>query len=240
MPRVRGSTNRSGGGRIHPHERDVDNAPIIGASITANESHVITMHDTESHDVLDATRQGHRNRIKHVYEFYAKEYPDYAALGVRELAETDFADATKYWHKNKSDLVYRGFNVLLFKAFLTTKINKANGKVCSYPQIRKYFDAVLYGAKESKELLPHDFYSDMDKFLKSFRKQTAKAKKNGELDESEADPIPWSLYAVSIYVCYCHTHYYFILFNVSHSPYCFFLIKLYYFTVNMRVGRRRQ
>ena len=31
-------------------------------------------------------------------------------------------------------------------------------------------------------------------FLASFRKQTAKAKANGDVDEKEADPIPWALF----------------------------------------------
>ena len=113
------------------------------------------------------------------------------------MSEEELLDDTKFWHTNKHDLVYCGFNVLFFKAFLSTKTTKPNGKTCSYPQIRKYFDAILYGAGAANEQLPLRFYSDMDLFLKAFKKQTAKAKKEGNLDKNEADPIPWSLFEVS-------------------------------------------
>lgn len=98
-----------------------------------------------------------------------------------------------HW-KNKYDLVYNGLNSNFLKAFLTTKIKKVNGKTCSYPQIRKYFDAVMFGAREAKERLPVCFYDCQKHFLASFRKQTAKAKANGDVDEKEADPIPWALF----------------------------------------------
>jgi hypothetical protein len=41
-------------------------------------------------------------------------------------------------------------------------------------------------------LLPRAYYDDIEKFLTSYRKETVGAKKEGKLDEQEADPISWS------------------------------------------------
>jgi hypothetical protein len=38
----------------------------------------------------------------------------------------------------------------------------------------------------------------MEKFLNSFKKETVKAKKDGNLDEQEADPISWSLFRLML------------------------------------------
>jgi len=66
----------------------------------------------------------------------------------------------------------------------------------SYDNIRKYFDTIQFGAAEVDCLLPVSFYQEKDKFLQAFRKQVAKAKGTGGLEEQEADPIPYGLYVL--------------------------------------------
>ena len=53
--------------------------------------------------------------------------------------------------------MYKGINIKVLKAFLSTKAMRENGKISSYFTIRKYFDAILYGLKELKEPLPPSF-----------------------------------------------------------------------------------
>lgn len=96
----------------------------------------------------------------------------------------------------KKDLVYDGLNVTFLKAFLSTKILKANENTTSFDHIRKYFDSLQYGAKEAEVLLPVSFYPERDKYLNAFKKQVAKAKGTGDVDEKKADPIPWGLYVL--------------------------------------------
>ena len=60
--------------------------------------------------------------------------------------------------------------------------------------MRKYKDAIMWGANVSGERLPISFYEEFDKFLGSYKKIFIKAKKDGDVDEREADPIPVSLY----------------------------------------------
>jgi hypothetical protein len=64
----------------------------------------------------------------------------------------------------------------------------------SHVHIRKYNGSIFHGSKEAKEKLPLTYYTEMEQFLASFKKATVKAKKDGMLDEHEADPIPYALY----------------------------------------------
>ena len=105
-------------------------------------------------------------------------------------------DTTKFFWKNKHDLVYDGINTKFVKAFLSTKVKKFDGKTSSFDNVRKYFDAIQYGANEMGVLLPVSFYSSKDKYLQAFKKQVAKAKTQGDIEEKEADPIPFGLYVL--------------------------------------------
>ena len=88
--------SRTGGGRIFPHERGVDNAPIIGGSLGVGQEHKSSMLDTEKNTITDTTRIEHRNRIKYVYNFNFAEYEEYAEGGVKELSEEELLDKTKF------------------------------------------------------------------------------------------------------------------------------------------------
>jgi hypothetical protein len=95
-----------------------------------------------------------------------------------------------FYHNNTLDLKYEGINVKLILAFLATKKTKPSGKTSSFSHNRKYHDAILYGAEKVKGRLPIEYFKEMEKFLNAFRKECAKAKSEGNLDEREAVPIP--------------------------------------------------
>jgi len=73
-------------------------------------------------------------------------------------------------------------------------MKKENGKVKSLQDIRKYKDAILWGAKVAQQRLPTSFYKEIDGHIASYKKVYIKAKKVGDVDEKEADPIPLTLY----------------------------------------------
>ena len=73
-------------------------------------------------------------------------------------------------------------------------MKKANGKVKSLQDVRKYKDAILWGAKVAGQRLTTSFYEEIDAHIASYKKLYIKAKKEGDVDEKEADPIPLSLY----------------------------------------------
>lgn len=79
-------------------------------------------------------------------------------------------------------------NVAIILAFFATKKTKTNGKTTSFTHIRKYHDAILFGAEKVKERLPTSYFDEMEKFLKGFKKECATAKSAGNLDEREATP----------------------------------------------------
>ena len=184
-------------GRIHPHQRNADfSGNILGENLERDGSYVSNVQETEQHSIDYKTKRAHRNKIKQIYEFWKEKFPQYYDLGVRILTQEDLADTTKYWWKNKHDLVYPGLNSWYVKAFLSTKVKKLNGMTMSFDNIRKYFDAIQFGATQAGALLPVKFYQDKDQYLQAFRKQVAKAKGSGELEEMEADPIPIGLFVL--------------------------------------------
>ncbi|CAB9498884.1 unknown protein (Partial), partial [Seminavis robusta] len=96
----------------------------------------------------------------------------------------------------KIDLIYAGLNVQYVLRFLFEQKKKQNGNLKTHGELRKYKDAILWGAKVAKQRLPRSFYEEMDTFLQSYKKEFAQAKKQGSVDEQEADPITFSLYSL--------------------------------------------
>ena len=84
----------------------------------------------------------------------------------------------------------------MIQAFSALKKRKDNGKWCSSrSQLRKYDDAILCSTKISHQRLPLSYYEQMEKLLAAAKKETTVAKRDGMLDEQEANPITWTLFA---------------------------------------------
>jgi len=113
-------------------------------------------------------------------------------VGVRCVTEDDRASPDQFWNKNDRELVYTGLNLKFVKVLLAQSKIKANGKICSNSNIRKYKDAIPWGSGKAKYPLPSTFYNEIDWFLNSFKKETKKAAKHGTLDKKEEDPISWT------------------------------------------------
>ena len=182
-------------GRIHTHQRDTnDHTELLGDAILVNDDHVEMVRTTEKLEINLKLQREYRNRISHIYKFFESKYPDYYAVGVRKITEEEKVDRDQFWNRNDRDLVYSGLNIKFIKAFLANAKMKPNGMMCSNSNIRKYKDALLWGSRQAKCPLPSTFYNEMDRFLRSFKKETKKAAKDGLLDEKEADPISWTLF----------------------------------------------
>ena len=65
----------------------------------------------------------------------------------------------------------------------------------SYEHIRKFHNAMLFGASEKGVTLPHTYLIEMKKFLDNYKKQVAK-RKEGAVDESNTDHITFPLYCL--------------------------------------------
>jgi hypothetical protein len=79
-------------------------------------------------------------------------------------------------------------NVKLILAFFAMKKSKPNGKTNSFSHIRKYHDAILYGAEKVKVRLPTEYYEEMEKFLNAFKKECAQKPNKSLLTQSNSIP----------------------------------------------------
>lgn len=183
------------GGRILPHERDADDTvAILGSDLQVQDAHRAAVRATEQKDKELKTKRDMRNRIQHIYKFWETEYPDYYGIGTKGLTDAELSDPDQFHHRNKRDLQYTGMNVKMVKAFLGSKKFKDSGKMNGFSNIRKYHDAILHGAKCANVRLPREYYEEINKFLDAYKKETRQGRKEGKLDEREADPISKSLF----------------------------------------------
>ena len=119
--------------------------------------------------------------------------------GTRVLTEEDKNDQVKFHHTNDRDIIYSGLNVALVMAFLSDKKKKSvkpDGTVIlsSNSDIKKYNDAIKWGAKRAGQALPSSYYTQIESFILSYKKEHQQAQKEGRTDEQEADPINSTLF----------------------------------------------
>ena len=136
------------------------------------------------------------SQIKCVIEFWKVNNPDYHALGVRPLSEQEQHDDMKFFFRGafSEDLVYTGLNVKFVLHFLVTMKKKEDGKLKSFTHMRKFWDAIKWGSEIACQPLPQSFWTGIDAWLAGFKKEHATAKKEGNINDMAADPIPVELY----------------------------------------------
>jgi hypothetical protein len=84
----------------------------------------------------------------------------------------DLQDVTRhYFGRFKEDLIYTGMNSEFLKHFLVTVKWKKDGKLKGVDDLRKYKDAIMWGAKTAGQRLPTSFYEMMDRVLGGFKKE---------------------------------------------------------------------
>ena len=105
-------------GRIFTHDRDTDNALLLGESIEIAEGDQAAMRETELEMINLTLQREYCNRIKHVYKFWEDKYPSYFQLGVGVLSSSAIADPNTFYHKDTHGLLYIGLNTEFLKAFM--------------------------------------------------------------------------------------------------------------------------
>ena len=102
-----------------------------------------------------------------------------------------------YYGKNyKYDIWYEGLNHNFFLHFLMANKKKVRGKYKSLEDLRKFKDAIQWGAATLNVQVPTQFFIMWDKFKRAYKNEHAAAKKKGLVDEHAADPIPYQLYSL--------------------------------------------
>ena len=187
-------------GRIRADQRDTnDDVAIIGSDIAAPTDLAEKYNETAKCDMTNTCRRNYRNRNAKIIEFWKEFDPAYYAVGVRDVPEEEYNDPTKWFFsdsgKFKKDIVYEGLNeAFVLHFWVSTKINEKNGKHKSVGDLRKYRDAIVWGAKTAKQQLPRTFYVMADSFLNGYKKEWTNQKKLGNVEDTSADPISRDLY----------------------------------------------
>lgn len=177
---------RRGGGVGRDRDFD-DSIPLLGQSIQiADEGGRLSdaIHDTVSQGMSNDTRRNYRNRLDRIIKYWKEHINEYYVIGVREVSEEEQRDRSKYYFGKKQDLVYRGLNVDFVICFLSETNKRGDGKFKSFDDLRKYRDAILWGAKMAHELLPSSFYRETEVFLSAYKKKIAAEKKKVMLKSS--------------------------------------------------------
>lgn len=169
--------------------------PNVSPIFQINEADLLAVKVTESHGKKAKTKQEHRNRIRQIIDFIKREYPEYGRNGgIVPIPADKLNDPIFYAHKNTEDLCYSMLPLQLMKAFLARNKYKENGKLCSLTNLRKFKDAILFGAKQADEPLQPGLSEALTDFLSKFKKENVVAKGRGETDEKNSDPISFALY----------------------------------------------
>ena len=191
------SRSRHTGGRIYLHQRETnDGVGILGADLVGaidgelNEA----VQETIALGMNPKTRKDYRRRIAKIIKFFKESLPEYYRVGVRQLQEDEIADTTRYMFGQKEDLIYTGINAQFLIVFLSSTDKRADGKLKSFEDVRKYRDSVLWGAKVAGERMPSQLYESLDTYLGAYKKKFASAKKQGNVDAFSTDPIPIAVY----------------------------------------------
>ena len=108
---------RQGVGRVLLHDRNTEDAPILGGYITLDNAHIDSVRNTEKKGITNTTRKEHCQHIHHFCVFLAEKYPEYANVGVRVLTGEDYANKSKFWYKCTHDIAYRGLNTDFSRRF---------------------------------------------------------------------------------------------------------------------------
>lgn len=187
--------------------REAANRAVLNEPSTASilevdllPEHRSTVNETASYYKKPKTVQDACRRIQIMINWIKDAgYNDYFNFGVVALSPEQMADKSRY-HNQTHDFRYDVINPDIIIAFLSQKKlnpNKMNSDGrhlhYSFTHLRKFKDAILTGAERANVPLSSKFHLEMKKHFASIKKETVSAKKKGELDEKEADPITYEL-----------------------------------------------
>ena len=159
--------------------------------------HQVGIATTIDHSEKPGTRKDYRNRLQQMVDWCIEKYPEYAKIATRDVTEEELKDTTKHYYNQKKDFVYQRLRFKLVLAFLSV-VRKENadgtGKTRSHVHVRKFHDAILFGAREQSVKLDDQYKLHLKKYLASFRKESRVATGTGQTDIERADPMNFDLY----------------------------------------------
>ena len=185
--------------RIRPEQRTTnDETPTLGTELVLPQDLDARYNKTQKHAMTDTCRRDYRCRIQRVIKFWQVKDPGYYEVGVRDVPLDKYENEMNYFYPSKGrfkeDIIYDGINHKYVLHFLVHTKTKADGKLCSTNNLRKYKDAMVWGSRMANQTLPTKFYTTTEAFLSGYQKEFTQQKKKGLVDDCSSDPITISLY----------------------------------------------
>ena len=188
------------GGQILVHQRQTnDTSAILGEDQNLPENYEESLNQTQQHNISLYTKKDYRRRLNTMIEFWKEHLPEYYSIGVKEVPEEEYLNPMNWYFPNskrkyKQEMIYTGINAKHTVYFLGLVKVKKDGRLCDVGNLRKYKDAIQWGAREKNELLPSSFFTVLEPFLAAYKKEWVQQKKLGNIEDKSADPITISLY----------------------------------------------
>ena len=175
-----------------PKER----APKLKLKILDN--HAKAVKETEKHIQAVDTVRNHNLRLTKMIKWAQENYRRYAKSVVVKLTSEQMQNKDLYY-KSTHDFKYNILEADLVKAYLSAnKVKSVDSEgsetYYSFDHLRKFKDAILFGAKRGRTNLPEKFHVEINTYIDSWKKENQSAKKDGKVTEQEADPITFPLY----------------------------------------------
>ena len=175
-------------------EVDISSSTQNNAKFAVLLEHLIEVQKTRKFMKAERVKKEHCNRIMKLQEFLKDKYPDHHDEIKREITEEESNDPTQFYHKMQYDIDYTELQPNIFEAFLAASSFKRDGKACGYSHIRKYYNAILYGAKQSKRYLLPSFCNEIDDYISCVSKKAINDRREGVTEAQDADAISCPLY----------------------------------------------
>ena len=163
-------------------------------AVILKESHKNAATITHSYNRAVRVKRDYCNRINRIIMWLEEHYTGHATTVVVPISPEMRDNTTRFFYKNEKDLEYHKLHYPVIEAFLGEAKLYEDGTHYSYSQIRKYYDAILFGAEQTEKYLTIDFSNRMDRYFDCLKKEKSNAKQEGNLETEEADPISQALY----------------------------------------------
>ena len=189
-------------GRATAHPESLANSTTTNnetGTDTTTEVEILPEHresGTKTHEFNRSVKvkRDYINRLMKMQKWMQEKYPSHYKDIVFDISEQDLKSRTRFYYKMKRDIKYDRLNYNVWEAFMGDHKMRTDETHYSYSNMRKYYDALLYGAEQSKHYLTPRFTAQADTYIECLKKEKTNAKKAGNLSIEDADPITQALY----------------------------------------------
>lgn len=140
------------------------------------------------HEMSESTCRNYNKRNRRLYLYLKEHHPSSKCL-FKETYNGAGRDPTKFSPDDPNWLNYAELVPGVVREFMAQLKNPRTDQVSSHTDVRKYLDAIQYGATQAQAALPSGFLKAIRRYLAAYKKRFAHALQNGEVDSHASDPM---------------------------------------------------